>query len=187
MGTPILLLADMVPGAALADMIEFRQPGREVTVLTSRAALDNVLRTATPENPNRSRLIGFFTGVIVPERYLSALSAMPVNFHPGPPAYPGKHPLAFAVHEGATEFGVTAHAMTAAVDTGPVIAVARFAVDAGASEAALQYRTFRSGFNLFRRLLPDLLRPEPLPLLPGARWGDRDCSQDAPRRLRGSG
>jgi len=183
---PILLLSDMVSGAALADMIEVADPGREVAVITSREALDAVFRDASAERPLEARLVGFFTGVLVPRRYLAALRGVPVNFHPGTPDYPGKHSLAFALHDRAPEFGVTAHVMVPKVDAGPIVAVSRFTVPDGSPEAWLRYRTFRSGFALFRRLLPGLLGPDDLPVLPDAGWGDRDCSESAFQRLQAS-
>lgn len=186
MARPILLLSDMVSGAALADMIEAADPGREVAVVTSRQALDGVFRDAGPQRPVEARLVGFFTGVLVPRRYLAALRGMPVNFHPGTPDYPGKHALAFALHDRAPEFGVTAHVMVPRVDSGPIVAVSRFAVPAGSPEAWLRYRTFRSGFALFRRLLPALLGPDDPPVLPDAGWSDRDCSERAFQDLKAS-
>ncbi|MEQ9333145.1 formyltransferase family protein [Thalassobaculum sp.] len=183
MGRPILLLSDMVPGAALADMIEVAEPGREVSVITSRAALDGMFAGAAPDKPLQARLIGFFTSVLVPRRYLDALACAPINFHPGTPDYPGKRSLAFALHDRAPEFGVTAHVMVPKVDSGPIVAVSRFPVPDGAAEPWLRYRTFRSGFSLFRRLMPALLRPDDPPALPDARWGDRDCSESAFQRL----
>lgn len=78
-----------------------------------------------------TRLIAFSTQVIVPRAVLERLGYNAYNFHPGPPNYPGSKPSAFAVYDGAQEFGVTLHRMDAKVDSGEIIAVDRFQIDDG--------------------------------------------------------
>lgn len=81
----------------------------------------------------RTRLIAFSTQIIVSRAVLERLDYNAYNFHPGPPSYPGSKPSAFAVYEGAREFGVTLHRMAAKVDSGEIVAVDRFQIDPGAA------------------------------------------------------
>jgi methionyl-tRNA formyltransferase len=54
-----------------------------------------------------------------------------VNFHPAPPNYPGRGGASLALFDGATSYGATAHLIAAAVDSGPIVAVRRFPIEAG--------------------------------------------------------
>lgn len=51
-----------------------------------------------------------------------------INFHPGPPDFPGSGCINFALYNNANEFGVTAHLMNAQVDNGRILEVRRFPV-----------------------------------------------------------
>lgn len=51
-----------------------------------------------------------------------------INFHPGPPEYPGSGCLNFALYEDAAAYGVTAHLINEKVDNGAILKVTRFAV-----------------------------------------------------------
>ncbi|MEM6903076.1 MAG: formyltransferase family protein, partial [Pseudomonadota bacterium] len=42
------------------------------------------------------------------------------------PEYPGSYPESFAIWDGATQYGITAHEMAAKVDTGRIVRVSRF-------------------------------------------------------------
>lgn len=73
-----------------------------------------------------TRIIAFLTGVIVPAAILDALPSAAYNIHPGPPEYPGSYPESFAIWDGATAYGITAHEMAPKVDTGAILRVSRF-------------------------------------------------------------
>jgi methionyl-tRNA formyltransferase len=53
-----------------------------------------------------------------------------INFHPAPPNYPGRGGASLALFDGATSYGATAHMIAAAVDSGPIVAVKRFPIEA---------------------------------------------------------
>ena len=65
---------------------------------------------------------------IIPERTLNAASRGGINWHPGPPDYPGIGCTNFAIYNGASMFGMTCHYMKPVVDSGDIIEVARFNV-----------------------------------------------------------
>jgi methionyl-tRNA formyltransferase len=146
-----------------------------VAVVSDRSGLEAALAARGPS----VRLIGFCTGVIVRAAELAALSAPAYNFHPGPPAYPGLRPVSFALYDGATRFGVTAHEMAARVDSGPIVAAAAFNIPPKADFGWLSAETHRIAHALFRHIAPllaDLSRPLPhAPLT----WSSRRCSAAA--------
>lgn len=70
-------------------------------------------------------LFSYCSRWIVPE-YLIERAGLALNFHPGPPEYPGIGGLNWAIYQGKREFGVTCHQIAPAVDSGPIFDVRRF-------------------------------------------------------------
>lgn len=49
-----------------------------------------------------------------------------INFHPAPPKYPGRGGASYALFNGDTEFGATAHRMVEKVDAGQIYGINKF-------------------------------------------------------------
>ena len=73
-------------------------------------------------------LISYRSRWIVPPEVLRATRNMAINFHPGPPEYPGYAPACWALYHNAATFGVTCHQMTEQVDAGTILAVSTFSL-----------------------------------------------------------
>lgn len=114
------------------------------------------------DRPVRLVAIGF--GRIVPAALLDRCSAGAVNFHPATPDYPGSAANHLALYEGAARFGVTAHIMTAALDAGPILAVADFPIPPGIGHRSLDEMTWPTLLALVGRLAPCLLGQTAWPL-----------------------
>ena len=116
------------------------------------------LEKAVPGPCRHARLFAFSTSIIVPPAILHRLGYNAVNFHPGPPEYPGYRPTGFALYDGARSYGVTAHYMTDKVDEGPIIGVDRFPV----AEDAILIDVVKESYQRLAKLalakLPALLR-----------------------------
>jgi len=181
---PIALLTDMVPAAAISTLTAARGLQNTVFFVSGRAALDRLFEPFDADRPWPGRLVGFYSDVIVPRRYLEAMSLEPVNIHPAPPEYPGRRALEFAMRDGVDGYGVTAHVMTLPVDSGPILSVQRFPVAPTMTEEAVRYLTWRAGFALMFALMPTLAEDAPLTPDPALSWGNRDCSESAWQALR---
>lgn len=179
---PLAILSNMTSCAAIAAMTTSKGLQNEVIAVTGREALDSLFAGRSADTPFPGRLIGFVTDVIVPGRYLTAARLAPVNFHPGPPEYPGLRAIEFAHRERATSYGVTAHTMTLPVDSGPIIGVNRIELPVGGSEDVLRYQTRRAAYVLLLHLLPVLAADKPLQRIE-AEWSARVCSDAAWRAL----
>lgn len=118
----IIILKGRYDIPLLRQILLERNPDLDVTVALG---LED-LTAAIDRFDGRCRLIGFLTGIIVPADLLARLKITPYNIHPGPPEFPGAHPVSFAIWHEAQTYGVTAHEMTARVDAGPIVAVCRF-------------------------------------------------------------
>ncbi len=86
-----------------------------------------------------------------------------INFHPGPPEYPGYGCNNFAVYEDAREYGVTCHHMAPRVDTGAIIDVRRFPVFSSDNAGTLLVRAYDYQLALFYDIVGRIIRGEPLP------------------------
>lgn len=158
----------------LSGVLTHQDGGLAVAAVPDAAALEAHAATA----PAGTRLIAFCTGSVVPAAVLERLGAPAYNIHPAPPAYPGRHPVSFALYDGADRFGATAHVMEARVDSGPIVGAVEFPVPPEADHGWLAERAYRAAVRLFLALAPALARPEPLAPV-GLSWGPRRCSRRA--------
>src|ERR1035438_5963276 len=130
----IILLAGEAGHVVLPLALRGHNP--HLTVVTVRNAAD--LAALPPDLLARARLIAFVAPEIVSNATLALLGYGALNFHPGPPSYPGWAPAHFALYEQATEFGATVHVMVERVDAGSIVDVARFPIPADISVPGLE-------------------------------------------------
>ena len=108
-------------------------------------------------------IVSYLARWIVPQALL-ARARLAINFHPGPPEYPGYGCNNFAIYEGAREYGVTCHHMAPRVDTGAIIEVARFPVLASDTGGTLLARAYDFQLVLFYGVMGRIIRGEDLPV-----------------------
>lgn len=106
-------------------------------------------------------IISYISPWIVPSSWLLRAKRAAINFHPGPPEYPGIGCTNFAIYNNEMEFGVTAHHMAQKVDSGKIIAVKRFPLYPDDSVFSLTQRCYENIYQLFLDTLPSLLEGKP--------------------------
>ena len=141
------------------------------------------LAALDPEVLARARLVAFVTPEIVPADILARLGYGALNFHPGPPSYPGWAPAHFALYNQATEFGATVHVMVEQVDAGPIVDVALFPVPAGISVLGLEGLAYAHLAQLFWRMAKSLATDAAPPRALPVKWGGRKYSRRAYRAI----
>ena len=175
----IILLAGAAEQAVFPAVLRAHNPDLAVMAVGTSADL----ATLSPDLLARSRLIAYVTPEIVSTDTLAQLGYGAINFHPGPPSYPGWAPSHFALYERATEFGATVHVMVAQVDAGPIIDVARFSIPAGITVLGLEGLAYGHLAQLFWRmakwLATDASAPSTLPI----EWGRKKYSRRAYRAI----
>lgn len=175
MPSSILLLCPPADGRHLATVLSLHNPCLTLTTVSTAAELEEASISVAPD----TRLIAFFTPVVVPPAVLARLSRPAYNFHPTPPTYPGKHPAAFALYDETRRYGATAHEMMERTDSGPIVGAVEFPVPAGASADWLVDQAYAATIRLFLMLSrPLATESSPLPHAPLS-WGERRCSQRA--------
>jgi methionyl-tRNA formyltransferase len=107
-------------------------------------------------------IVSYLSRWIVPAELLGRATHA-INFHPGPPEYPGYGCNNFAIYDGAREYGATCHHMAPEVDTGPIVAVARFPVLPTDTGGTLLLRTYDYQLVLFYDVVGRIIHGERLP------------------------
>ena len=116
-------------------------------------------------------LLSFKADFIIPERMLSRVRELAINFHPSIPQYRGIGGYRYAIDSAKKEFGVTCHFITSKLDAGPIIEVSRFPISNRMTERELQERTAEVALEQFQRVVVKIFRREPLETNCDERWG----------------
>lgn len=93
--------------------------------------------------------ISYLSPWIIPQKVLNRVKEFSINFHPGPPEYPGIGCTNFAIYNGENSFGVTAHHMLSGVDSGEIVKVLRFSIEASDSVYSLTQKCYKFILKLF--------------------------------------
>src|SRR5258708_17017260 len=155
----IMLLAGAAEEAVFPAVLRAHNP--DLAIMTVGTWDD--LAALSSDLLARSRLIAYVTPEIVSTDTLAQLGYGAINFHPGPPSYPGWAPAHFALYEQATEFGATVHVMVEQVDAGPIIDVARFPVPRDISVLGLEGLAYAHLAQQFWRMAKSLATDPKLP------------------------
>lgn len=108
-------------------------------------------------------ILSYLSRWIVPAELLNK-AKLAINFHPGPPEYPGYGCNNFAIYEEAKDYGVCCHHMAPRVDTGAIIATQRFPVLLNDDAGALLARAYDYQLVLFYEIVARIIRGEELPV-----------------------
>ena len=128
-------------------------------------------------------LISYLCPWVLPASVLEQ-AARNLNFHPGPPEYPGIGCYNFALYEGAESFGVTCHQMLPKVDSGAIYAVRRFPIPAMATVDVLQDIAHATMMALYLELIESIGKGEPVEAVTDERWTKEATTTRDMERLR---
>jgi methionyl-tRNA formyltransferase len=109
-------------------------------------------------------IISYLSQWIIPSTVLKKASIAALNFHPGPPEYPGIGCTNFAIYDNVDEFGVTCHHMAARVDTGQIIAVKRFPVYETDTVYSITQQCYSHILNMFYDIFSLVMNGENVPV-----------------------
>ena len=113
----------------------------------------------------------------IPQTLIEAARLGIINFHPAPlPDYKGTGGYNLAILEGLTQWGVSAHYVDESIDTGPIIDVERFPMDADAETAVtLEEKSMRHLLRQAKRILREVEAKGRIPTHPniGGRYVSR--------------
>jgi len=108
-------------------------------------------------------LISYISPWIISSNLLNQTKKWNINFHPGPPNYPGIGCTNFAIYNSEKEFGVTAHIMEEGVDSGKIIGVKRFPILETDDVYSLTIKNYGYLLILFYKIFDYIIRYKELP------------------------
>ena len=107
-------------------------------------------------------LISYLSPCIVPESILKKVQILKINFHPGPPLYPGLGCYNYALLNKDKKYGVTAHEMSKKVDTGKIFKVKYFSINLSDDVKTLMEKAYIQMFGLFKSTLKNFQKKNKL-------------------------
>ena len=116
-----------------------------------------------------SLIISYLSPWIIDGSILKKTTLYNINFHPGPPEYPGTGCYNFALFDNAKSYGVTAHLMNAKVDTGKIIEVKRFKINKNMTLEKLINKSYLAMFSVLIKIIKDYLKSKKLKFS-GEKW-----------------
>ena len=141
-----------------------------VSFLTKRASTINILyqedHAKFPSNLFNSTcdiFISYISGWIVPMKILERTRLWNINFHPGPPEYPGTGCFNFAIYNSEEDYGTTSHLMKPKVDTGKIIYVNRFKIKKNETVKSLSDKTYLYMLKNFYYVLDNIFKNKRIP------------------------
>ncbi len=108
-------------------------------------------------------IISYLAPWIIPKQLLSKAKKASINFHPGPPEYPGIGCTNFAIYNNEEEYGITCHHMEPSVDTGKIIAVRRFPIEKSETVYSLTQKCYSYIHSLFYDISTFIINGRMLP------------------------
>lgn len=155
--TPVAIVVPGIRSGADVDMVAARAREKSLRLLVQprRKDLAPFLETIQPLRPDLM-LVWSYPMLLPPS--LTALAALGAfNIHSGKlPEYRGGHVMMWALINGERESAATLHRVDAGIDTGPVVAEERFAIEPDDDIASLQGKLALAGTALLTKWWPAL-------------------------------
>jgi methionyl-tRNA formyltransferase len=132
--------------------------GCDVTVVMSESRRDKL--PIAVHSWTGDFIFSFRSHLILPDVLIRKALIAAVNFHPGPPEYPGSGCVNFALYDQAASYGVTAHIIKRKVDSGNILDVSRFPIHQSDTVGTLLDRTYNYLLGLFYTSVARLVTSE---------------------------
>ena len=126
-------------------------------------------RDALPKRIRRWRgelIVSYLAPWVVPEEIIEQATFAAINFHPGPPNYPGIGCTNFALYNEEVEYGVTCHHMAPQVDSGDLVATRNFSIESSETVHSLTQKCHSTIWKLFVEVFENLTTNGTLPRHP---------------------
>jgi methionyl-tRNA formyltransferase len=109
-------------------------------------------------------IFSYLSPWIIPNSLIERAEKGAINWHPGPPEYPGIGCTNFAIYNNEKNFGITCHYMLKKVDTGKIIEVKRFNVLENDSVYSITQKCYSLILKSFYQITEKILTAKPMPI-----------------------
>ena len=153
-GTRVLFFGRSNCGHSTAALKKLKDSGFDTTHVESAKRNE-----ALPEQVlswSGHYILSFRSLFILPRRLLERAQIAAINFHPGPPEYPGSGCINFALYDDAKEYGVTAHVMNEIVDNGLILNVRRFPIVSDDTVESLVTKSHDAALVQFQNIVEEM-------------------------------
>ena len=113
------------------------------------------------KNKKYDLIISYLSPWIIKKNILKKTRLNNINFHPGPPSYPGIGCYNFAIYNEEKYYGVTAHIMNAKVDTGKILGFKKFKINKKITLEKLINLSYLKMYELFKEIVDKSLNNKP--------------------------
>lgn len=137
------------------------------TVFPKTNIIFGVRGDVLPEHLNQWKgdyIFSYLSPWIIPQFLLERAEKGALNWHPGPPEYPGIGCTNFAIYNNEKSYGITCHYMLAKVDTGKIIEVKRFPILKNDTVYTVTQKCYALIVNSFFRIVEKIYNEEQLPV-----------------------
>lgn len=126
----------------------------KIILYTTNKKTRDILRSyghelVSSDHSHPDYIICYRTYDIISKEKIDTAKIGAINFHTGPPEYPGRGSVNLALYQNKTEFGVTAHLMTPIIDNGSILDVRLFDIDSSDNVNSLWEKTEENLLKLF--------------------------------------
>jgi len=163
----------------IENIVEFVSRNFDTTILVEER---NSKLPRKIHNWSGDYIFSYLCPWVLPSNLIQNAKLAAINFHPGPPSYPGTGCYNFAIYHQEKEYGVTCHHLARKVDTGKIIFVKKFPLLSNDTVNDLIQRTYVYLNLIFYEIILGLLVNNSLPES-DLQWGIKPYTKKALNEL----
>ena len=140
--------------------------------------VDNLKRI--PKNINFNKfdfLISYLCPIKFKKNELIKIKQASINFHPGPPKYPGIGCFNYAIFNKDLSYGVTCHFMNEKIDNGKIIEVKKFYLTRNETIQSISYKSYSNMYKLFLKIFKKIIKGKKIYKFTKHRWSKKYYSK----------
>lgn len=123
-------------------------------------------------NWNGNYIFSFRNKFILNNEIIKKANKYAINFHPGPPEYRGIGCINYAIINGEKKYGVTAHIINNAIDSGRILKVKYFSINQKSNLKKILYQTHKYLYSLSIQIVKDILKKKKF-IKPNRKWSKK--------------
>lgn len=115
-------------------------------------------------------IISYLCPILIPLKIINKAKIAAINFHPGPPEYPGIGCTNYAIYNNDNFYGVTCHFMSKNIDDGPIIDVKRFKIKNNETLFSLTEKSYKNMYHLYEKTIKKIFLGQELQPSSNIEW-----------------